>query len=109
MCFTWDAVSGRKKQRFQLDAGGRGVAAIAMSNCGNYVAMVDKSNDHNVYCFDANSGELKFREKGDANNIFDISFTQQSGQTSFATAGQKHIKFWEVDGTGRKAFTELSA
>ena len=85
-----------------MDAGGRGVAAIAMSNCGNFVAMVDKSNDHNVYCFDANSGELKFKEKGDANNIFDISFTQQSGQTSFATAGQKHIKFWEVDGTGKK-------
>jgi WD40 repeat protein len=92
-------MSGEKKARFQLDRGGRGVVAAAISHCGNYVALVDKSNDHNVYVFDANTGAQKMKEKGDGNSIYDICFTQQDGQTHFGTAGAKHIKFWNVDGS----------
>jgi hypothetical protein len=77
--FTWSSDSGEKKARYQLDRGGRGISAIAVSQCGNFVALVDRSNDNNVYCFDANSGSQVSKAKGDTNKIFDIAFTQQEG------------------------------
>jgi len=43
------------------------------------------------------------KEKGDTNKIFDICFTAQNGQYKFATAGSKHIKFWDAAAkTGEK-------
>jgi WD40 repeat protein len=65
-----------------------------MSNDGKLVACVDLNDDHNVYVFDVDSGSLKFKDKGDTNKIFDLSFSQKPGDTTFATAGSKHIKFW---------------
>ena len=56
VAFLWDAVNGQKKTRFKLDRGGRGVNAIAISQDGAVVGLTDNSNDHNVYFFDANSG-----------------------------------------------------
>jgi len=95
--FFWDAKTGQKKQRFKLSAGSRGVNAISISNCGSLVALVDLHNDHNVYVYDTASGALKMKSKGDTNKIFDICFSAKAGDKSFATAGAKHIKFWNPD------------
>lgn len=92
--FVWNARTGEKKQRFKLQKGARGVNAIAMSNDGAFVACVDLHDDHNVYVFDVASGSLAYKEKGDTNKIFDICFTEQPGDRTFATVGSKHIKFW---------------
>lgn len=54
--FVWNSVSGEKKQRFKLLKGARGVNAIALSSDSKYVAMVDLSDDHNVYVYDVASG-----------------------------------------------------
>lgn len=75
VAFVWDAKTGEKKQRFQITKGSRGINAIAMSNDGKLVAMVDLSNDHNVYVYDIDSGSLKMKDKGDQNKIFDVCFT----------------------------------
>ena len=95
--FVWNAVTGEKKTRMKLTKGARGINAIAMSHDGALVACVDLHDDHNVYVFDANSGNLKFKDKGDSSKIFDLCFTEKSGENVFATAGSKHIKFWYPD------------
>lgn len=95
--FVWNAKTGEKKQRFKLAKGARGVTAIAMSNDGKLVALVDISDDHNVYVYDVATGAPKMKEKGDTNKIFDICFSAKPGDNTFATAGSKHIKFWYPD------------
>jgi WD40 repeat protein len=55
--------------------------------------LADRHDQHNVYLFDVASGAGK-SQPGDTNKIFDISFSAISGDNSFATAGVKHIKFW---------------
>lgn len=95
--FVWNAKTGEKKQRFKLAKGARGVTAIAMSNDGKLVALVDISDDHNVYVYDVATGAPKMKEKGDTNKIFDICFSAKPGDNNFATAGSKHIKFWYPD------------
>lgn len=95
VAFVWDATTGQKKQRFQLAKGARGVDCIAMSADGTLVAMADRHDNHNVYLFDVASGQLKGQDKGDTNRIFDICFSARRGDNKFATAGVKHIKFWD--------------
>jgi len=55
--FVWNSTTGKKQQRFKLNKGARGVNAIALSPDSKYVAMVDLSNDHNVYCYEVSSGK----------------------------------------------------
>jgi WD40 repeat protein len=95
--FVWDAKTGQKIQRFKLAKGARGVNAIAISNDGSLVALVDDSDDHNVYVYEISSGALKYKEKGDAGKIFDVAFSTKPGENTFGTAGSKHIKFWYPD------------
>lgn len=95
--FVWNARTGEKKQRYKLAKGARGVNAIAVSNDNKYVVLTDNSDDHNVYGFDLVTGALKMKEKGDTNKIFDICFTNKPGDYTFGTAGQKHVKFWNID------------
>jgi WD40 repeat protein len=92
--FLWDAATGQKQQRFKLTKGARGVDAIAISNDGTLVALVDRHDQHNVYVFDVASGAGSSKP-GDTNRIFDICFSNRPGDNSFVTAGSKHIKFWD--------------
>lgn len=39
-------------------------------------------------------------EKGDQNKIHDLAFSQKAGDPRFATAGQKHIYFWDASQAG---------
>jgi WD40 repeat protein len=80
-----------------LAKGARGVNAIAFSNDGSLVAFTDNSDDHNVYVYEVSTGSPKFKDKGDANKIFDLAFSGAPGSNAFATAGSKHIKFWYPD------------
>ena len=59
------------------------------------VACVDLADDHNIYFFDADSGALIWKEKGDTNKIFDVCFNSSTGaELTAVTVGTKHIKFW---------------
>lgn len=101
--FTWDAVTGEKKQRFKLSKGARGVNCVAFSEDGSLIACADLSNNHNVYVFEADSGNLLWKTKGDTNKIFDIAFSNEPGSKRFATAGVKHLYFWDAaEGAGSK-------
>jgi WD40 repeat protein len=94
--FVWDPVTGEKKTRAKLAKGARGVNAVAISGDNSLFAVVDLNDSHNVYLFDANTGQLKGQEKGDTNKIFDVAFSAAPGDNSFCTVGSKHIKFWDT-------------
>lgn len=96
--FTWDACSGEKKGRAKLDKGSRGVNAVSFNHDGSKVACVDLSNDHNVYVYNTSDMSLVSKEKGDQSKIHDIAFSQKGGSNLFATAGSKHMYFWDADG-----------
>lgn len=96
VAFVWDAQTGQMVKRFKLVKGARGVDSIAMSIDGSKVALVDRSDNHNVYLFDMASG-AGMQDKGDTNKIFDISFSARPGDMSFCTVGSKHIKFWDAN------------
>jgi len=91
--FTWDAVTGEKKQRIKIAKGARGIVAVSINDDG-WIAAVDLHNEHQVYVFD-NNGNAQMKEKGDTNKIHDVCWSAQPGSTRFATAGVKHIYFWD--------------
>ena len=101
-CFAWDASTGEKKCRFTLPKGSRGISCISISECGNYMACVDQTNDHNLFVFDLSSGSQVFKQAGDKNKIYDCAFDRKPGSTTLMTAGTKHIKFWETIGESKK-------
>ena len=92
--FTWNACTGEKMQRFKLPKGSRAINACAISSCKNFVACADMHNDHNVYVFDANSGDLLFKDKGGPDRILEMKFDGAEGSTRFCTVGRKHVAFW---------------
>lgn len=51
--------------------------------------------------FDTASGAGR-SQPGDTNRIFDICFSATSGDNTFATAGVKHIKFWDSQLSSKK-------
>ncbi len=95
VAFTWDACSGDKKSRYKLPKGSRGVNAISISQDGQHCALVDLNNDHYVHVFNVSDGGLVMKEKGDTAKIMDVCYSAKPGSKRFATAGSKHIKFWD--------------
>lgn len=93
--FVWNATTGALIKRFKMAKGARGVDSIAISNDGEYVACVDRHDQHNVYIFSMSMGSGS-SVPGDTNRIFDISFSAQPGSNNFVTVGAKHIKFWDT-------------
>lgn len=49
-----------------------------------------------MYFFDADTGALVWKDKGDTNKIFDIAFSRSTPATA-VSVGTKHIKFWSLD------------
>ena len=96
VAFIWNALDGSLMKRFKLAKGARGVDSIGISGDGTKVAMVDRSDNHNVYVFDMQSG-VGSSASGDTNKIFDLAFSARPGDNSFVTVGAKHIKFWTTD------------
>ena len=94
---VWSASNLQKKVNIKLPKGSRGIRALEFSNDGKYLAAVDMSNNHNVYCYDASSGALVFSQSGDTNEIFDVAFDKRPGQYTFVTVGVKHHYFWNPD------------
>ncbi len=94
--FVWDSSEGGKQARYKLPKGARGVNGIGISQDGSMVACVDLHNDHNVHVFDASSGSGLWTDKGDTNKVMDVAWSSEPGSKRFATAGSKHIKFWDV-------------
>ena len=78
----------------KIGKGARGIVAVDI-NLEDMICAVDLHNDHNVYCYDV-SGGLIFKDKGDQNKIMDLAWDKKPGSTRFASAGRKHIAFWDA-------------
>ena len=92
--FIWDAATGEKYQRIKIGKGARGIAAVAFREDNHEIACVDLNNEHRVYVFSF-GGQAVMKANGDTNRIKDVSWSKKPGSTKFATAGTKHIYFWD--------------
>ena len=96
--FTWDAVTGEKKQRIKVAKGARGIQSVSINEAGE-ICAVDLHNEHQVYCFDA-SGNMVFKQAGSQSKILDICWDAKPGSSRFATAGKDHVYFWDAKKPG---------
>ena len=78
----------------KLPKGSRGIAAVAFREDNLEIACVDLHNEHRVHVFKF-MGEPVMEAKGDTNRIKDISWSKKLDSTKFATAGTKHLYFWD--------------
>lgn len=70
-----------------------------MSSDGNYIALVDRNDQRNLFVYETDNGTLIAQGPGDSNRIFDICVYAKNGNNRFVTIGTKTIKFWEVGKT----------
>lgn len=78
-----------------MSKGSRGISAIAISADNKYVALADLHNDHNIYVYQINDGQLVWKEKGGPDKVYDVAFNPNNSN-EFVSAGVKHIKFWYI-------------
>lgn len=93
--FIWNTSTGEKESRVKIAKGARGIAAVGFSEDNSKIAAVDLNNEHRVYVF-TYDGKQVMKANGDTNRIKDVSWSRKSGSTKFATAGTKHIYFWDA-------------
>ena len=97
VAFTWDATTGEKKGRYNLDKGSREVTAIAISQDGKYVAMCDNHNDHNIFVFDLAKGTQVKKDKTGPDRIYHMAWSLKKDDSIIATAGEKHFAVWDLN------------
>lgn len=97
VAFMWGARDGDKKARFKLDKGMREVTAIAISPDNKFVALCDNHNDHHLWVFDTDKGSKIRKEKTGPDRIYHVSWSKKDGENIIATAGIKHMAFWDND------------
>ena len=70
----------------------RGISAVAWSNDNKYVAMADLHNDHNVYVYEASTGNLVYNAKGGTEKVLDMAFSQKPGEHVLGYCGKGFVK-----------------
>lgn len=85
-----------------LNKGSRAVAACAISTDCKYIACADKHNDHNVFVFEVDSGDLVMEQKGGPDEIMDMTFTCAEGSYDLWSAGKKHMVYWDINELKKK-------
>jgi len=100
--FVWNTRTGEKRFRTKLSKTARAVAACAISGDAKFIATADRSDDHNVTIFNAESGEALYGDKGGPDVIFDLAFNKQEGACELYSAGHKHFAHWSVQNQKRK-------
>ena len=69
MIFVWDALTAIPIKSLKLPKNSRAVTALGFNRSADLIAAADFSNDHNIYCYDWNTKELKFKAKTGPNKI----------------------------------------
>ncbi len=91
--YVWDALTAKPIKNYKLPKCSRGVTALAFNRTADLIAAADLTNDHNIYCFDWNTKEMKFKAKTGPNKILMIDWSLTS-DTQFTSVGPSHIFFW---------------
>ncbi len=93
LIFVWDALTGKAIKNYKLPNNSRAVTAVSFNRSADLIAAADFSNDHNIYCYDWRSKELKFKAKTGPNKILMIDWGLGS-DTNFCSVGPNHVFFW---------------
>eukprot|EP00829_Urostomides_striatus_P002498 TRINITY_DN126_c0_g2_i3.p1 TRINITY_DN126_c0_g2~~TRINITY_DN126_c0_g2_i3.p1 ORF type:complete len:718 (+),score=188.63 TRINITY_DN126_c0_g2_i3:67-2220(+) len=113
--FIWKTANGELVKKHTLTIKNpRGIKCCAFSAAGDYVAFVDKSDKFNIHVLSLSDGKIAWTEPTGGQEVYGIAWSKNKDEHLFATCGDKHITFWDVDtkkphkGTGHGAQTFLS-
>lgn len=102
----WDAETCESKGMFKLKEGARGVAAIAVSPCLRYVAVVDMHNDHHVVIYNIKRNKQLLHIEGSKEKIIHCAWSKKVDDLRFCTVGVKELKFWNPADATKRLFTK---
>lgn len=102
----WDAETCESKGMFKLKDGARGVAAISVSPCLRYVAVVDMHNDHHVVIYNIKRNKLLLHIEGGKEKIIHAAWSRKPDDLRFCTVGLKELKFWNPADATKRLFTK---
>ena len=96
--YIWSAADGSYKAKCKIaNKAARGIGSCSWSSDAKYVALTDKSDKWNAYVVEASSGKTVWTDTDGGQENYDVAWTKAPDKHIFATCGQKHITFWDVD------------
>lgn len=78
----------------QLGRGKRAVSCLGFSSDGQYLAVADMHNDHNISVWEVSTGRKIAEAKGSQDKILDLAWSHNEHR--FCSTGIKHIAFWTL-------------
>jgi WD40 repeat protein len=101
---VWDTETLESKCFFKAKEGSRGIASVAISPCGRYVAYVDLHNDHHVRIHNIKKNKHLMEIEGSKDKIINVAWSKKPGDLRFCTVGLKELKFWNPADASKRLF-----
>jgi WD40 repeat protein len=89
--FIWDSTNECKTTLKIHKNTTKGVDTLGFSPDGNWLACSTMDDNHSIYVFDANTGELSGHSKGSTKDTIGLMWDTDS---TFITYGISHYKYW---------------
>lgn len=90
--------------RFDLGPQAKGVAAIGLSQCCRYIAVVDMSNNHNMYVYNVNKKKPIFSVSAGTDAISEIKWSKKPNDLRFCAVSSRALQFWHPADSSKKLF-----
>ncbi len=89
-CFIWASDSGELKSHIELPKGSRGISAVCFSPDAQYAALVDLSQNYQIYLVNVGSGKILNQGKSGSHKVYDLEwFTDKAGNHIIGQSGVK--------------------
>ena len=102
--FVWDTNTMKAINRFDLGDRAKGVAAVGISPCCRYVAVVDMCNDHNMSVYNINKKKPIFCVSAGTDAISDIKWSKKLNDLRFVAVSSRALQFWHPADSSKKLF-----
>lgn len=89
--FIWDSTNECKTTLKIHKNTTKGVDTLGFSPDGNWLACSTMDDNHSIYVFDANTGDLSGHSKGSTKDTIGLMWDTDS---TFITYGISHYKYW---------------
>uniref|UniRef100_A0A452ST34 Echinoderm microtubule-associated protein-like 3 n=1 Tax=Ursus americanus TaxID=9643 RepID=A0A452ST34_URSAM len=94
---VWDSETLLKLQEIGLGAFERGVGALAFSDQGAFLCVVDDSNEHMLSVWDCSRGTKLAEIKSTNDSVLAVGFSPRDS-SCIVTSGKSHVHFWNWSG-----------